>query len=63
MQDKPISNDTFIEWTKDIFKNSTGPKKLLVYSVETKQWFVDRGVPEEYIDVIGPLKHKRRKAR
>lgn len=58
--DKPISNDTFIEWAKDIFKDSKGPRKILVMSVETAQYFIDRGVPPEYIEVIKPLPRKKK---
>lgn len=56
----PLSNDNYIEWTKDIFKDSKGPRKLLVMSVETAQYFIDRGVPSEYIEVLKPLPRKRK---
>lgn len=63
MNQEPISNDAFIEWTKDIFskEHCPGPRKVIVYSVETKQMFVDRGVPEDWIDVMKPLPRKRKK--
>ena len=57
---EPINNDTFIEWAKEIFKDSKGPRKLFVYSVETAQYFIDRGVPPEYIEVLRPLPRKRK---
>jgi len=57
---EPIENDKFIEWAKEIFKDSKGPRKLLVMSVETAQYFIDRGVPSEYIEVLRPLPRKRK---
>lgn len=52
-----VNNEKFIEWATDIFNtpNARRPSKLLVYSVETKQLLIDKGVPEECIDVIKPL--------
>ncbi|NMC59216.1 MAG: hypothetical protein GYA51_07530 [Candidatus Methanofastidiosa archaeon] len=53
---EPISNDTFIEWTKDIFKSKIkGPRLMYVYSEETKQYFINNGFPAEMIVVLKPL--------
>jgi len=57
-----IDNETFIEWSKELFSSANCPdtRKLYVYSEETAQMLVDRGVPIERIEVIGPLPKKKK---
>lgn len=53
---EPISNESFIEWTKDIFKSKVhGPLKMYAYSEKTRQFLIDKGIPADMIEVLNPI--------
>ena len=60
-EERIITNDTIIKWTKDVFKatNVDQPKVVFVFNAETAKMFIDHGMPPENIRLMKPLKRSR----